>query len=166
MTFTGKDNIVCWSVIQYLNKETSELNDTFRSTDWGSGLAEAMCREVQHFPIPGGNGKLTLADLIVNTPRDQIAKVTLEEKVFESWYGGRTVLLGNGTLLCFCLCFCWFVLYVCACSAMCSLFAYPNISFLFLLNCTCHFQCSCPQGKKNTKKQCSYMFSNQPQLSC
>ncbi|KAF9338490.1 hypothetical protein BGZ91_008710 [Linnemannia elongata] len=95
MTFTGKDNIVCWSVIQYLNKETSELNDTFRSTDWGSGLAEAMCREVQHFPIPGGNGKLTLADLIVNTPRDQIAKVTLEEKVFESWYGGRTVLLGN-----------------------------------------------------------------------
>ncbi|KAF9148497.1 hypothetical protein BG015_009766, partial [Linnemannia schmuckeri] len=95
MTFTGKDNIVCWSVIQYLNKETSELNDSFRSTDWGSGLAEAMCREVQHFPIPGGNGKLTLADLIVNTPRDQIAKVTLEEKVFESWYGGRTVLLGN-----------------------------------------------------------------------
>lgn len=97
MTFTGKDNIVCWSVIQYLNKETSEINDSFRSTDWGSGLAEAMCREVQHFPIPGGNGKLTLADLIVNTPRDQIAKVTLEEKVFESWYGGRTVLLGNGT---------------------------------------------------------------------
>ncbi|KAF9099989.1 hypothetical protein BGX29_006845, partial [Mortierella sp. GBA35] len=95
MTFTGKDNIVNWSVVQYLNKETSELNDTFRSTDWGSGLAEAMCREVQHFPIPGGNGKLTLADLIVHTPRDQIAKVTLEEKVFESWYGGRTVLLGN-----------------------------------------------------------------------
>lgn len=99
MTFTGKDNIVCWSVIQYLNKETSELNDTFRSSDWGSGLAEAMCRDVQNFPIPGGNGKLTLADLIVNTPRDQIAKVTLEEKVFESWYGGRTVLLGNGRLL-------------------------------------------------------------------
>ncbi|KAF9123915.1 hypothetical protein BGX30_001203 [Mortierella sp. GBA39] len=95
MTFTGRDNIVCWSVTQYLNKETSELNDSFRSTDWGSGLAEAMCREVQHFPIPGGNGKLTLADLIVKTPRDQIAKVTLEEKVFESWYGGRTVLLGN-----------------------------------------------------------------------
>ena len=99
MTFTGKDNIVCWSVIQYLNKETSELNDTFRSTDWGSGLAEAMCREVQHFPIPGGNGKLTLADLIVNTPRDQIAKVTLEEKVFETWYHGRTVLMGDGKFI-------------------------------------------------------------------
>ncbi|KAF9931071.1 hypothetical protein FBU30_010900 [Linnemannia zychae] len=95
MTFTGKDNVICWGVTQYLNKETSELNDTFRSTDWGSGLAEAMCREVQHFPIPGGNGNLRLADLIINTPRDQIAKVTLEEKVFESWYGGRTVLLGN-----------------------------------------------------------------------
>ncbi|KAG0378192.1 hypothetical protein BGX24_004534 [Mortierella sp. AD032] len=95
MTFTGKENVMCWSVVQYLNKETTELNDSFRSTDWGSGLAEAMCRDVQHFPIPGGNGTLTLADLIINTPRDQIAKVTLEEKVFESWYSGRTVLLGN-----------------------------------------------------------------------
>ncbi|KAF9907103.1 hypothetical protein EC991_011321 [Linnemannia zychae] len=95
MTFTAKDNVICWSVIQYLNKETYEINDSFRSTDWGSGLAEAMCRDVQNFPIPGGNGTLTLTDLISNTPRDQIAKVTLEEKVFESWYGGRTVLLGN-----------------------------------------------------------------------
>lgn len=127
MTFTGKDNIVCWSVIQYLNKETSELNDTFRSTDWGSGLAEAMCREVQHFPIPGGNGKLTLADLIVNTPRDQIAKVTLEEKVFESWYGGRTVLLGNGTFF-FCFWLCWFVCRVRLCACMCCYFSFICIS--------------------------------------
>lgn len=130
MTFTGKDNIVCWSVIQYLNKETSELNDTFRSTDWGSGLAEAMCREVQNFPIPGGNGKLTLADLIVNTPRDQIAKVTLEEKVFESWYGGRTVLLGNGTLFLFLFLylFCWFVCRLgCTCARAAKVLIYLHI---------------------------------------
>ena len=38
---------------------------------------------------------LTLGDYIDRTPKSCIAKMMLEEKVFQSWYGGRTVLLGD-----------------------------------------------------------------------
>jgi len=55
-----------------------------------------MCKEVQNFPIPGGDGTLTLGDIINNTPKEFISKVMLEEKVFETWYHGRSVLIGDG----------------------------------------------------------------------
>jgi len=55
-----------------------------------------MCKEVRNFPVPGGNGQLVLGDLIDRTPKEYISKVMLEEKLFDTWYGGRTVLLGDG----------------------------------------------------------------------
>lgn len=55
-----------------------------------------MCKEVRDFPVPGGNGKLVLGDLIDRTPKEYISKVMLEEKLFDTWFGGRTVLLGDG----------------------------------------------------------------------
>lgn len=56
-----------------------------------------MCKEVRNFKLPGGkDGNLTLGDLIDKTPKDRICKVMLEEKVFTTWHGGRTVLLGDG----------------------------------------------------------------------
>lgn len=55
-----------------------------------------MCKEVRDFAIPGGDGSLTMADLIDNTPKHLISKVMLEEKVFDTWYYGRTVLIGDG----------------------------------------------------------------------
>ncbi|KAF9080763.1 hypothetical protein BGX27_005287, partial [Mortierella sp. AM989] len=36
-----------------------------------------------------------MGDLIANTPKDCISKVFLEEKVFQTWYHGRTVLVGD-----------------------------------------------------------------------
>ncbi|KAF9375488.1 hypothetical protein CPB97_011415 [Podila verticillata] len=97
MAFTSKKNTYCWMVIQFLNKETSKQNDAFRNSEWGPEAAEAMCKEVRHFKLPSGeDGKsLTLGDLIDKTPMDLISKVMLEEKVFDTWYGGRTVLLGD-----------------------------------------------------------------------
>lgn len=59
----------------------------------------AMCEEVKDFPIiGGGDKKLTLKDLMDLTPSGQFSKVMLEEKVFETWYSGRTVLVGDGML--------------------------------------------------------------------
>lgn len=58
-----------------------------------------MCKEVRDFPVPGGNGQLVLGDLIDRTPKEYISKVMLEEKLFDTWYGGRTVLLGDGKCL-------------------------------------------------------------------
>ncbi|KAF9309296.1 hypothetical protein BG003_009925 [Podila horticola] len=97
LTFTTRQNTVCWGVIQFLNKESSKLNDSFRNSEWGPEAAEALAKEVRTFKVPGGkDGKaLTLGEYIDRTPRHLMSKVMLEEIVFHTWYGGRTVLLGD-----------------------------------------------------------------------
>ncbi|KAF9132329.1 hypothetical protein BGW39_000350 [Mortierella sp. 14UC] len=70
----------------------------FRNSDnseWGPLAAQSMCDETREFPIAFGNGKMTLGDLYDRTPKELISKVMLEEKVFKTWYYGRTVLLGD-----------------------------------------------------------------------
>ncbi|KAF8951051.1 hypothetical protein BGZ52_000563 [Haplosporangium bisporale] len=96
-TFTTKKNTLCWMVIESLDVVSSKQNDSFRNSEWGPEAAETMCKQVRHLNIPGGkDGKvLAIGDLIERTPKDLISKVMLEEKVFDTWYGGRTVLLGD-----------------------------------------------------------------------
>ncbi|KAG0248160.1 hypothetical protein BG011_000413 [Mortierella polycephala] len=89
------NNVMCWSVIQYLTKESPKCDDSAKDTEWSSEAAETMCNEVRGFPIPSGNGALTLGDLIDSTPKDQISKAILKERVFNTWYHGRTVLIGD-----------------------------------------------------------------------
>lgn len=74
------------------------MNDSFRTSEWGPEAAEAMCKEFRHFKVPGGkDGQvLTLGDYIDRSPKEYIAKVMLEEIVFQTWHGGRTVLMGDG----------------------------------------------------------------------
>lgn len=55
-----------------------------------------MCHEVYNFPIPGGvDNNMEMRDLFDFTPKELISKVVIEEKVFETWFDGRTVLLGD-----------------------------------------------------------------------
>ncbi len=84
-------------VLQHLDEVSSKESDTFRNTEWGPEAAETMCKQVRDFPVPR-NG-MTLGDLIDNTPKEYISKVMLEEKLFDTWYGGRMVLLGDGKCL-------------------------------------------------------------------
>lgn len=96
MTFTCQNNSMCWGLMHHLDAESSKMNDSFRNSEWGPEAAEQMCKEVRDFPIPGGiNNNLTLGDLIDKTPQHLISKVMLEEKVFDTWFHGRTVLLGD-----------------------------------------------------------------------
>lgn len=69
-----------------------------RTSEWGADAAEAMCEQVRDYKVPGGkDGRvLTLGDYIDRTPKSSIGKLMLEEKVFDTWYSGRTVLLGDG----------------------------------------------------------------------
>ncbi|KAF9433506.1 hypothetical protein BGZ76_009344 [Entomortierella beljakovae] len=62
--------------------------------EWGPHKVEIMCEQVKDFPIPCGPG-LKLSDLIQETDQEKISKVMLEEKLFETWSYGRTVLLGD-----------------------------------------------------------------------
>ncbi|KAF9320555.1 hypothetical protein BG003_005738 [Podila horticola] len=75
----------------------SKTHDAFRNSEWGPEAAEAMYKSVRDFKIPGGKDgqDVRLGSLIDRTPKDLISKVMLEEKVFDAWFSGRTVLLGD-----------------------------------------------------------------------
>lgn len=55
-----------------------------------------MCEETQGFPIPLNGEMKTMGDIYALTPKEFVSKVMREEKVFETWYSGRVVLLGDG----------------------------------------------------------------------
>ncbi|KFH66062.1 hypothetical protein MVEG_08163 [Podila verticillata NRRL 6337] len=97
VTITTKRNTICWVNILFLDKRTSKTGEFFRNSEWGPQGVESMCEEVRDFTVPGGkDGQvLTMGDLIDRTPKDLISKVMLEEKVFDAWFSGRTVLLGD-----------------------------------------------------------------------
>ncbi|KAG0204210.1 hypothetical protein BGX33_008652 [Mortierella sp. NVP41] len=95
-TFTTRQNTVCWAVYKYLENEVSKDDDTYRDVGWGSQAAGAMADLVRDCPIISGEGRnLTMGDLIDWTPKEYLSKVMLEEKVFETWFDGRTALIGD-----------------------------------------------------------------------
>ncbi|KAF9896992.1 hypothetical protein BX616_006373, partial [Lobosporangium transversale] len=67
-----------------------------RFPDWGeaeSDSIEEICAQMRSKQNPFGYG--TYGDLIDKTPRHLISRVMFEEKGFQTWYGGRTVLIGD-----------------------------------------------------------------------
>ncbi|KAG0029723.1 hypothetical protein BGZ82_007784 [Podila clonocystis] len=96
-TFSSAKNTLCWFVIQILEENSHKSKEGSSNSEWGPEAAEAMCNEVRDFKLVGGkDGKvLTMGDMIDRTPKDMISKVMLEEKLFDTWYGGRTVLIGD-----------------------------------------------------------------------
>jgi hypothetical protein len=67
--------------------------DTSRNSEYVPDLtfeAPATWRAFK-LPIRG-----TIGDLIDATPVECRTKATMEEKVFETWFSGRTVLIGDG----------------------------------------------------------------------
>ena len=65
----------------------------FRNSEWGPEANEDLIKAVCDFPITFG-GKL--GDIIEATPKERISKVMLEEKLFDTWYHGHVVLIGDG----------------------------------------------------------------------
>ncbi|KAF9087352.1 hypothetical protein BGX23_008187 [Mortierella sp. AD031] len=102
VVFTTAQNSVCWMVTHHLDKVTNKTtfdhkqqHRTSENLEWGPHAAKAICDETRGFSLPISDGTLTMGDLYDKTPQDLISKVILEEKVFETWYSGRTVLLGD-----------------------------------------------------------------------
>ncbi|KAF9953913.1 hypothetical protein BGZ72_005071 [Mortierella alpina] len=88
--FTIPDKRVCWGVQMQLSAATAE-DKSFRNTEWGPEGNEAMIKEIYDFATPYG----PLGQFIDATPRDRISRVFLEEKLFETWFNGRAVLIGD-----------------------------------------------------------------------
>ncbi|KAG0369291.1 hypothetical protein BGZ54_010387 [Gamsiella multidivaricata] len=86
------DNKICWNVIVQLATMRQAEDEKFRNSEWGPDSNDAMIREARDFLLPIGG---TIGDLIDATPKEAISRVLLEDKVFDTWYHGRTVLIGD-----------------------------------------------------------------------
>ncbi|KAF9170399.1 hypothetical protein BGX21_010219 [Mortierella sp. AD011] len=84
------NNQICWNIVKQLGSDESE-DERFRNSEWGPESNETMIKEVRDFRVPIG----TLGDLIDATPKNGISRVFLEDKLFETWNHGRTVLIGD-----------------------------------------------------------------------
>ncbi|KAF9132883.1 hypothetical protein BGX30_012505 [Mortierella sp. GBA39] len=98
-----------FSFVHQLDKTTSKaaFEQRFRNnenSEWGAIPAQTMCEETKDFPIPSLTGEVDengvvkmgrMGDIYALTPKEFVSKVMREEKVFETWYDGRVVLLGD-----------------------------------------------------------------------
>ncbi|KAK3847062.1 MAG: hypothetical protein J3R72DRAFT_209940 [Linnemannia gamsii] len=90
--FSVPGNRICWNVILQLATVEDATEHKFKNSEWGGDSSDPMIKEVRDFPIPFGG---SLGDLIDATPRDNISRVFLEDKLFDTWHHGRTVLIGD-----------------------------------------------------------------------
>ncbi|KAF9903126.1 hypothetical protein EC991_004152 [Linnemannia zychae] len=60
--------------------------------EWGTQSSDAIPEDWRNFPCPIGG---TMGDLFDQTPREVVSKVVLEEKLYQTWYHGRVVLIGD-----------------------------------------------------------------------
>ncbi|KAF9208122.1 hypothetical protein BGZ49_009746 [Haplosporangium sp. Z 27] len=91
-TVTVPGNRICWGITIQLSSDKAS-KQMFKNSEWGPEANDSMISEIQDYPSHFGG---RIGDLIDETPKDMISRVFLEEKMFETWYYGRTVLIGDG----------------------------------------------------------------------
>jgi len=84
---------VCWVVVSQVASITEFEKIKFRNSEWGPESNPEFIDQVKDFRVPGCG---TLGTLINATPIANVSRVFLEEKLFETWSYGRTVLIGDG----------------------------------------------------------------------
>ncbi|GJJ74503.1 hypothetical protein EMPS_06861 [Entomortierella parvispora] len=85
-------NQVCWvAVIQYKSVDEAK-QQMFMNSEWGPEMNESFLKEFRDKPNPHGG---LMADLIDATPKELISKIYLEQKMFQTWFYKRSVLLGD-----------------------------------------------------------------------
>ncbi|KAI9237904.1 MAG: hypothetical protein BYD32DRAFT_436205 [Podila humilis] len=89
-TFTVPGNRVCWHIMKQLDSRAAD-EESFRNSEWTPEANEAIIRDAANFKTPHG----TICCLIEQTPKELISRVFLEDKLFETWHHGRTVLIGD-----------------------------------------------------------------------
>ncbi|KAG0237889.1 hypothetical protein BGW41_008315 [Actinomortierella wolfii] len=90
--FLLPDYSVAWMINHYIGDTATRNEERFRNSEWGPEAADQMANEVADMKAPFGG---TIGECIRNTPPHLMSKVMLEEKMFDTWYHGRTVLLGD-----------------------------------------------------------------------
>ncbi|KAF9144978.1 hypothetical protein BGX30_010800 [Mortierella sp. GBA39] len=91
--FSVLGNRIGWNVVSQLATLEQSAEAKFGNAEWGPEANEAMINDAKDFLIPFGN--TTMGELINATPTENISRVYLEDKLFESWHHGRVVLIGD-----------------------------------------------------------------------
>ncbi|GJJ74036.1 hypothetical protein EMPS_06394 [Entomortierella parvispora] len=87
-----RNNRIAWQLtLQFQSKEEARRQQ-FMNSEWGPEANQEMIDEFYNRPSPFG-GKM--GDIIDATPPELISKVFLEHKMFQTWYHGRCVLIGD-----------------------------------------------------------------------
>ncbi|KAG9061265.1 hypothetical protein KI688_007603 [Linnemannia hyalina] len=73
---------------------SSTADEHASSSDWTNQDNKKMMDEIRHFKTPYG----TMGDLFDSTDIEKVSKVYFEDKLFETWSHGRTVLIGDGAV--------------------------------------------------------------------
>ncbi|KAF9427723.1 hypothetical protein BGZ94_004325 [Podila epigama] len=96
-TSPTKANTSVWTAIRSLGDSPVKEEELLNSPEWGSGAIDSNRAELNDFMVLGGHsGRVTtLGDYIEKTSKNSVTKIALGDRVFDSWYHGRTVLLGD-----------------------------------------------------------------------
>ncbi|KAK3828014.1 MAG: hypothetical protein J3Q66DRAFT_321621 [Benniella sp.] len=86
------NNQICWILLVQFDDADEAAEQRFRNSEWGPESTDVMVKEFRECLNPYGG---TMGEMIDATPKDRWSKVFLEEKLFETWYHGRTVLIGD-----------------------------------------------------------------------
>jgi hypothetical protein len=83
-------------VVSQIATQPRAEDEKIREAGWGSDSSSELVKEIRDFKLPAAYGGGTLGDLIDETPSENISRVFLEDKLFDTWHHDRTVLIGDG----------------------------------------------------------------------
>lgn len=87
------DNRIAWDIARDVPKTAIRQGESSKVNIWRPEDIEEMLNAVKDCDCPYGG---QIGDLLDTTPPEQMYMHMSEERCCETWYGGRTVLLGDG----------------------------------------------------------------------
>jgi hypothetical protein len=87
------DNRIAWDITKDVAKTSIRQGEASRVYQWRPEDIEEALKAVRDFDCPYGG---QIGHLLDTTPVDNMHMHMSEERLYETWSGGRTVLLGDG----------------------------------------------------------------------
>lgn len=87
------DNRIAWDIARDVPKTAIRQGESSKVNIWRPEDIEEMLNAVKDCDCPYGG---QIGGLLDTTPPEQMYMHMSEERCCETWYGGRTVLLGDG----------------------------------------------------------------------
>jgi len=87
------DNRIAWDITREVTKVPIRQGEASKVNNWRQEDMDEILEAVKKYDCPYGG---QIGDLIETTPADSMYMHMSEERFCETWYGGRTALIGDG----------------------------------------------------------------------